>query len=206
MEGLTLLLPVTKWGESRRLHLLLSHSWIYLFSDLIDLGHLSRLRSIRASLYFDSQWTYIDRIPSDWRGPFPWADPFFKGLPSSVEDNILEVIFCPYNAFLLPHFRSDWQELNHILASHPWKVSALLEIYVDYNFGNPGVEGYCYDGWSRPGDFYEHFRKFLQYEGLPETNRKGCLHFEFKKSTLDSLNNNLGLMNLRLGPMTFSVR
>ncbi|KAK0447769.1 hypothetical protein EV421DRAFT_1927059 [Armillaria borealis] len=190
LEGLTLLLPVTKWCESH----------------LIDLGHLSRLRSIRTSLYFNSHWTSIHRIPSDWRGPFPWAHPFFKGLPSSVEDIILQVIFCPYDAFLLPHFRSDWQKLDRILASHPWKFSVRLEIYIDYNFGDPGVEGYCYDEWSTPGDLYKHSRNFLQYEGLPETNRKGCLHFEFKKSALDSLNNNLRLMNLRLGRMTFSVR
>ncbi|PBK93887.1 hypothetical protein ARMGADRAFT_1029756 [Armillaria gallica] len=39
--------------------------------SLIDLGHLSRLRSIHTSLYFDR--------------PFPWAHPFFKGLSSSVE-------------------------------------------------------------------------------------------------------------------------
>ncbi len=180
---------------------------VYPFIDLIDLRHLSQLRSICTSLYFDSDWTSIDKIPSHWRGPFSWAHPFFKRLPSSVEDIVLEVVFCPYDAFLLPHFRSDWQELDRILANHPWEISVRLEIHVDYNFGDPGVEDYCYHEWSeRPGDLQEHFRNFLQYEGLPETNRKGCLHYEIKKSTLASLNTNLGLTDLHLGQMTSSIR
>ncbi len=180
---------------------------VYPFIDLIDLRHLSQLRSICTSLYFDSDWTSIDKIPSHWRGPFSWAHPFFKRLPSSVEDIVLEVVFCPYDAFLLPHFRSDWQELDRILANHPWEISVRLEIHVDYNFGDPGVEDYCYHEWSeRPGDLQEHFRNFLQYEGLPETNRKGCLHYEIKESTLASLNTNLGLTDLHLGQMTSSIR
>ncbi|SJL02464.1 uncharacterized protein ARMOST_05792 [Armillaria ostoyae] len=49
LQVLTLLLPIT---ESRESH-------------LIDLRPLSQLRSICTSLYFDSEWTSIDKIPSD---------------------------------------------------------------------------------------------------------------------------------------------
>ncbi|KAK0462846.1 uncharacterized protein EV420DRAFT_1521260 [Desarmillaria tabescens] len=149
--------------------------------ELIDLRPFSRLRSIHTSLYFESQWASIDRIPTDWRGPFPWAYPFFKALPSSMEDIVIRVVFCPYDAILLPHFRSDWQELDRILASHPWKLAVRLDIYVDYNLGYPGIEDYCYYEWSEPGELEEHFRNFLWHEGMPETNRMGRLHCEIKK-------------------------
>ncbi|KAK0439207.1 hypothetical protein EV421DRAFT_1966409 [Armillaria borealis] len=151
LEGLTLLLPVTEWRGSH----------------LADLRHLSRLRSIRTSLYFD-RFHLIDE--GLFHGRIPW-----------VEDIILEVVLCPYDAFILPHVLSDWQELDHILASHPWKYSILLELYVDYNSRDPSVEDYCYDEWSRPGDLHEHSREFSQYEGLHEMNGMGRLHFEIKK-------------------------
>ncbi len=108
-------------------------------------------------------------------------------------------------SFYLP-FRSDWQELDHILASHSWKYSVRLEIFVDCNFGDPGVEDYCYDEWWKPDDLHEHFRKFLQYEGLREMNNMGRLLLEIKKSALIFFNTNPGLMNLHIGPIEFSVR
>ncbi|PBK87928.1 hypothetical protein ARMGADRAFT_1084913 [Armillaria gallica] len=98
---------------------------------------------------------------------------------------IFEVILCPYDAFLLPHFRSGWQELNHTLANYLWKYSVRLEIYADCNFGDTGVEDYCYDEWSKPDDLHEHFLKILQYEGLREMNNLGRLLLEIKKRPIE---------------------
>ncbi|SJL16162.1 uncharacterized protein ARMOST_19681 [Armillaria ostoyae] len=147
----------------------------------VDLRQQSRLRRISTSLGFGSQaWA-----PKDLPEPFPWAHRFFRTLPTSVEDIFIQVGFSPYDAILLPQKQKEWQELDHILASHPGNFTVRLGICLDYHFCDPDDDDPCYSEWPTCGDMEEYFRNFLLVDGMPEMNKLGCLNCEITRSGLN---------------------
>ncbi|KAK0449578.1 uncharacterized protein EV420DRAFT_776626 [Desarmillaria tabescens] len=149
----------------------------------IDLrGHL-RLRSICTSLVFNSH----SMDPPDRSKPFPWAHRFFKTLPSSVEDIFIEICFRPYDAILLPRKRKEWQELDHILANHPWNFSVRLGISADYTiyFSNLEYDDVIHGRWPTNGDMDEYFRNYMLVDGMPKMNKLGRLNCEITTSEID---------------------
>ncbi|KAK0232167.1 hypothetical protein EDD85DRAFT_956025 [Armillaria nabsnona] len=146
----------------------------------VDLREQSCLRRISTSLVFDSQaWT-----PKDLPKPFPWAHRFFKTLPTSIEDVFIEVGVSPYDAILLPQKQKEWQELDHILASHPGNFTVRLGICLDYHFCDPDEDDPCYREWPTCSDMEEYFRNFLLVDGMPEMNKLGRLNCEITRSAL----------------------
>ncbi len=146
----------------------------------VDLREQSRLRRISTSLVFGSQaWS-----SKDLAEPFLWAHRFVKTLPTSVEDIFIEVGFSPYDAILLPQKQKEWQELDHILASHPGNFTVRLGICLDYHFCDPDEDDPCYSEWPTCSDMEEYFRNFLLVDGMPEMNKLGHLNCEITRSAL----------------------
>ncbi|KAK0469209.1 uncharacterized protein EV420DRAFT_14608 [Desarmillaria tabescens] len=144
--------------------------WKYPAGSPIDLRQLRHLRNFSTCLRFYSALEPVDAVE---RWPSPLGHRFFETIPCSVEDIYIEVAVSPFDTSLLPKYRSDWQELDHILARHPLRFTVRLGIYIDYGLAESEYEEYFDTQWSAYGGMEEYFPNFLRFECMPEMNKLG---------------------------------
>ncbi len=99
-----------------------------------------------------------------------------------MEDIYIEVVISPFVTDLLPKYRSDWQELDHILARHPLHFTVRLGIYIDRYYSDKGDEESFDYQWSVYGSIEDYLPDFMRFECMPEMNRLGRVDCKLVKS------------------------
>ncbi|KAK0232372.1 hypothetical protein EDD85DRAFT_847591 [Armillaria nabsnona] len=155
--------------------------WKFPTGNPIDLRQLKRLRNITIRLRFYNACCLVDTAQ---RWPSPLGLRFFETLPSSVEDIYIEIVISPFVTDLLPKYRSDWQELDHILARHPLLFTVRLGIYIDRYYSDLGDEESFDYQWSDYGSMEEYLPDFMRFECMPEMNRLGRVECKLVKSRM----------------------
>ncbi|PBK70916.1 hypothetical protein ARMSODRAFT_955634 [Armillaria solidipes] len=147
----------------------------------IDLRQLRRLRNISIRLRFYNSCCLVE-VGQRW--PSPLGHRFFETLPSSVEDIYIEVVISSFVPELLPKYRSDWQELDHILARHPLLFTVRFGIYIDRYYSDLGEEDSFDYQWSDYGSMDDYLPDFMRFECMPEMNRLGRVDCKLVKSRM----------------------
>ncbi|PBK94641.1 hypothetical protein ARMGADRAFT_60820 [Armillaria gallica] len=90
----------------------------------------------------------------------------------------------PFVTDLLPKYRSDWQELDHILARHPLHFTVRLGIYIDRYYSDRGDEESFDYQWSAYGSIEDYLPDFMRFECMPKMNRLGRVDCKLVKSRM----------------------